>query len=402
MNSIQQVLFQGIQKSLWNANIMFPDNTDWDAVISEAEDQAVLGIVIGAAPEDVRERWRSKANLVTAHFVRILHYQEQLYRLLKEHGIPMVILKGTAAAIYYPNPSQRSMGDIDYLVPMEHFDRTKELLVENGYSIADDPRNPRHMHVYKGRVSFEQHRFFSSEGIDVELYITEGISHIHINKIYDREFPMLPKLANGFVLLGHMAQHLKTGLGLRQVIDWMMYVNSELDDAFWTLTFEKAAIDVGLDQVAIVATRMCQLYLGLSEDIHWCMDADPEACAALMDSLLSSGNFNRKRGNGTPIEVVVSNIGKKGLFRVLQTSGEKNWEAYHKHKWLKPFAWIYQGCRYVAKGIQTKRSGIQIKQDAQRGKQRKELLQKLKILANKEDSLSRAGSDPERKYIKET
>ena len=51
MNSIQQVLFQGIQKSLWNANIMFPDNTDWDAVISEAEDQAVLGIVIGAAPE---------------------------------------------------------------------------------------------------------------------------------------------------------------------------------------------------------------------------------------------------------------------------------------------------------------------------------------------------------------
>ena len=59
MNSIQQVLFQGIQKSLWNANIMFPDNTDWDAVISEAEDQAVLGIVIGAAPEDIRERWRS-------------------------------------------------------------------------------------------------------------------------------------------------------------------------------------------------------------------------------------------------------------------------------------------------------------------------------------------------------
>ena len=401
MNRIQPFFLQVIQKSLWNMKVLFPDDIDWDAVLKEAEDQAVLGIVIGAMPGDVQERWRSKANLVTANFVRILNYQEQLYRLLKEHGIPMVILKGTAAAIYYPNPSQRSMGDIDYLVPMEYFDRTKELLVENGYSIADDPRNPRHMHVYKGRVSFEQHRFFSSEGIDVEQY-TEGISHIHINKIYGKEFPMLPKLANGIVLLGHMAQHLKNGLGLRQVIDWMMYVNSELNDAFWTLTFEKAAIDVGLDQVAIVATRMCQLYLGLSEDIHWCMDADPEACAALMDSLLSSGNFNRKRGNGTPIEIVTSNIAKKGLFRVLQTSGEKNWEAYHKHKWLKPFAWIYQGCRYVAKGIQTKRSGIQIKQDAQRGKQRKELLQKLKILEKKEDSLSRARSDPERKYIKES
>ena len=160
MNRIQPFFLLVIQKSLWNMKVLFPDDIDWDAVLKEAEDQAVLGIVIGAMPGDVQERWRSKANLVTANFVRILNYQEQLYRLLKEHGIPMVILKGTAAAIYYPNPSQRSMGDIDYLVPMEYFDRTKELLVENGYSIADDPRNPRHMHVYKGRVSFEQHRFF--------------------------------------------------------------------------------------------------------------------------------------------------------------------------------------------------------------------------------------------------
>jgi hypothetical protein len=132
MNNNQQGLEQAIQKSLWNKDITFSEDTDWDAVISEAEEQAVLGIVIGAAPEDIQEKWRSKANLVTVNFVRILHYQEQLYRLLKEKGIPMVILKGTAAAVYYPNPSQRSMGDIDFLVPIEFVEQAETLLELNG------------------------------------------------------------------------------------------------------------------------------------------------------------------------------------------------------------------------------------------------------------------------------
>lgn len=380
MDHTEQVMLQAIRKSLWDTDIAFSEDTDWDAVLEGAFEQAVLGIVIGVAPEDVRKRWSGKAGLVTVNFVRILHCQEQLYKLLQENGIPMIVLKGTAAAIYYPNPSQRTMGDIDYLVPMEHFDAALTLLAENGYRIADDPKHSRHVHVYKDGISLEQHRFFSSEGIEVERYVTDGVPRATMQSIYGTIFPMLPKLANGIVLLGHMVQHLKKGLGLRQVIDWMMYVNRELDDAFWAQTFEKAAVEVGLKQVAVVATRMCQLYLGLSKDIRWCQDADSETCAELMDSLLSSGNFNRKRGEGTLIEVVASSIAKKGLFRVLQTFGEKNWKAYQKHKWLKPFAWLYQGCRYISKGLQTKRSGLQIREDVQRGKQRRDLLKKLNIV----------------------
>lgn len=383
MNQAEQILLQAIQKSLWNTNITFPEDTGWNAVLKEAEDQAVLGIVIGVAPADVQEEWKSRASYVTAHFVRILHYQEQLYKLLKDNGIPMVILKGTAAAVYYPNPAQRSMGDIDYLVPPEHFDQAKELLATNGYTIEDDPRAPRHMHVHKDNISFEQHRFFSSEGIDVERFILDGMNHIEMTKIYGISFPMLPKLANGLVLLGHMVQHLKSGLGLRQVIDWMMYVQSELTDDFWHQTFEAAAKEAGLDKVAVTATQMCKKYLGLPMEIHWCEGAESELCSELMDSLLSSGNFDRKRGKGSSVEGVVSIIRRKGLFKSLQTSGEYNWKAYHKHKWLKPFAWAYQIGRYAKKGFQAKRSGTQLKEDFARGRRRTELLQKLNIRTDK-------------------
>lgn len=379
MNQTEQVLLQAIQKSLWNTDIDFPADTDWNAVLKEAEDQAVLGLVIDTAPKDVRNQWKSRAGAVTANFVRILHYQQQLCELFKANDIPLVILKGTAAAVYYPNPAQRSMGDIDYLVPLEYFDQAKELLVKNGYAIEDDPRAPRHMHVHKDGISFEQHRFFSSEGIDVERFILDGMNHIEMAKIYSTSFPMLPKLANGLVLLGHMVQHLKSGLGLRQVIDWMLYVQSKLTDDFWHQTFEAAAKEAGLEKVAVTVAQMCKKYLGLPTEIHWCEGTESELCSELMDSLLSSGNFDRKRGKGSSVEGVVSIIRRKGLFKSLQTSGEYNWKAYHKHKWLKPFAWAYQIGRYAKKGLQAKRSGTQLKEDIARGRRRTELLQKLNI-----------------------
>jgi hypothetical protein len=378
MNQTEQVLLQAIQKSLWNTDITFPEDTDWNAVLEEAENQAVLGIVISASPSEVQKAWQAKASAGTAHFVRILHYQEQLYKLFKDNDILVVVLKGTAAAIYYPNPSQRSMGDIDYLVPPETFDRAKELLTQNGYSIEDDPRYPRHIHVHKDGISLEQHRFFSSEGIEIEKYVTEGMATIEERSIYGSVFPMLPKLANGLVLLGHVVQHLKSGLGLRQVIDWMLFVDRELNDAFWKQAFEAAVKDVGMDTAANVITRMCQIYLGLSDHIQWCQNADEVLCAELMENLLSSGNFDRKRGKGSAVESVTANIARKGLFRYLQMAGEYNWKAYHNHKWLKPFAWIYQICRYAKKGLQAKR-GRKLKEDLARGKQRSDLLKRLKI-----------------------
>ena len=93
---------------------------------------------IDIAPKDVRDTWKSRAGAVTANFVRILHYQQQLCELFKANDIPLVILKGTAAAAYYTNPAQRSLGDIDYLVPLEYFDQAKELLQK--LNIRTDPR----------------------------------------------------------------------------------------------------------------------------------------------------------------------------------------------------------------------------------------------------------------------
>ena len=225
---------------------------------------------------------------------------------------------------------------------------------------------------------FELHHHFSNE-VNIEDYLIEGLKHPVTASIDGHEFPMLPKLANGLVLLDHMRQHLRSGLGLRQVIDWMMYVYRNLDDDFWNLEFMEVTKEKDMYILAITATRMCQLYLGLPETTTWCKSADDKLCEQLIECLLVSGNFGRKNAQGNSVETVSTSIKQKGLFCWLQYAGEYNWEAYHKHHRLKPFCWFYQIFRYAKQGLKTGRNKEQLKGDLERSKDRYDLLKKLNI-----------------------
>ena len=99
MNKTERILLRAIQKNLWHTDVAFEADVDWNAVLAEAEAQSVLGHVLGVAPQGVQQAWKSKADAGMARFVRVLHYQQRLTQLLEENDIPMVILKGTAAAI---------------------------------------------------------------------------------------------------------------------------------------------------------------------------------------------------------------------------------------------------------------------------------------------------------------
>ena len=355
---------------------------DWDAIYNEAVSQAVIGIVASVVPKAVvasDKRWKEAKLKQTANYVRYSRAEEELKRVLDEADIPFVILKGNAAAIYYKNPELRKMGDIDFLVPQSKFTQAQNVLEKNGYQRDNHGENPRHIGYKKEGISFELHHHFSHEEMDIEDYVIDGLSNRVVGKINKHEFPMLPNIANGLVLLDHMKSHLRYGMGLRQIIDWMMYVSLELSDEVWIGEFEQIVRNKKLRKFAITVTRMCQMYLGLPKTITWCKDADEELCKRLMANVVASGNFGRKKSSGNSIETVSSNIRRIGLFRYLQIAGEHNWKAYKKHHWLKPFAWLYQIFRYARLGFRTGRNGKQISGDVHRSKERVKLLEDLGI-----------------------
>ena len=379
----EQELLKLIKVSQFSGAYSPGKEIDWNVLYDEAVSHAVLGIVSGVVPKDIAaldSRWKTAVYKHQASYVRYCRAEEELGRVLNAAGIPFVILKGNAAAVYYRKPELRRMGDIDFLVLQKDFAKAREVLIQNGYKVTKElGYNPRHMSFKKNGVSFELHHHFSHDDLDIEEYLIEGLSRCVTASIGKHEFPMLPESENGLVLLDHMRNHLKSGMGLRQIIDWMMYVNAKLTDEEWNSGFGQIVKEKGLEKFTVTITRMCQIYLGLPESITWCKDADPELCRKLMINVLKTGNFGYKHAGGESIERVSTIIQKRGLFCHLQYAGELNWKACQMHHWLKPFAWIYQILRYIRKGLQTGRNRKQVSGDFKRGKERAELLRELGI-----------------------
>lgn len=382
MNKVQLTLIYIIKKSQFNTETVISFDIDLNELFEEASKQSVLGIVASEIPDNIsqNEKWQRVQLNQMASYIRYCYAEDELNSIMNEAGISYAILKGNAAAINYKDPSMRAMGDIDFIVGSDVFEKTKELLIANAFALVpDSDKHPRHIEFKKNGVLFELHRKFSHEDVDIEHFVVEGLNNVCVGRIDNHEFSMLPKLANGLVLLDHMRNHLKSGLGLRQAVDWMMYVYHNLDDEFWEKEFCPVVREKGMDTLAISATRMCQIYLGLPETITWCKEADEKVCEQLMECLLESGNFGRKNGQGQSVESVSTSMKRVGLFRWLQYAGEHNWKAYHKHHWLKPFCWFYQIFRYMGQGIKSGRSRKQLKDDLNRSEQRYELLKKLGI-----------------------
>lgn len=379
MNKEQFVLLELIKESQFGSSEQISwDDVDMHALYDEASIQALTGLIAPEIPLEYTTKAWTEANLQQiANYVRYCNAEDQLYSLFKNASIPFVVLKGNAAAINYKVPSLRKMGDFDFLVHQDKFDEAKELLNSSGF--VYDHFTERHFSYRKSGLVFELHHHFSHNDVDIEKYIVDGLDSCIFETIDGHLFPMLPKLSNGLVLLDHMRNHFKRAIGLRQVIDWMMYVYRNLDDEFWNKEFQPIVKEKGLETFAITATRMCQIYLGLPETITWCKTADEDVCEQIIECVLASGNFGRKNGQGNSVETVSTNIKRKGLFRWLQTAGEHNWKAYHNHHWLKPFCWFYQIFRYAKQGIKTGRNKKQIRQDLDRSKERYELLKKMGI-----------------------
>ena len=183
LNTTQNALLEAIKTSLFDYAPKYPDDTDWNEVVKEAKAQTVMGLISPVIPiED------QSTNVGIANYIRLLHEQDQLIKLLDENGIPCVILKGYAAAQYYPKPHLRAMGDVDFLVPFDKFHETAKLLESNGYVYThgkEDTNNkykkPRHLGYCKNGIEFELHHHFSTPGVDIDDILEKAIQKKRIS-----------------------------------------------------------------------------------------------------------------------------------------------------------------------------------------------------------------------------
>lgn len=388
------MVYSLLKTSLWGQErypLVAGENTDWNAVYQELCDHAVDALAVDTLSQvsdldpQLRRAWMHKAMKRVAKWNRIMKQQDGLYSLLREANLPFVVVKGAAAAMYYSKPEYRTMGDIDLLVPAGDFARAHQIFLDDGYELVHED-DGRHIELKKNGIVVELHHHYASMS-DPEIaaaldrQIFDKLSSGETGVLEQYHFSMLPRLENGLSLLAHIDHHMESGLGLRQIIDWMLFVDRELDDSWWNQEFGPWTKRLGMDTLAVTVTRMCQLYLGLREDgISWCAGAEEDLCRDLMTLTMERGNFGKKTGNSAmTIPVVTAMLKLTRIPVMLQTRGCNNWTALKKYPFLKPFAWLYQLCRYIRIGFSRKNPIKSLISDIRSSRRQDDIMDRLHV-----------------------
>ena len=317
-------------------------------------------------PEELSSRWKKEILQQLLLYDRYMAQEKVL-----PVTVPYALMKGSAAAQYYPKPEYRSMGDIDIITRLEDYPTACEEMLRDGYEEIPCYYT-RHRQFIKNDIEVEVHQSFAipdnpERARKVDQMILDNINETH----------RLPELVNGLVLIEHIRYHLKSGLGLRQILDWMLFVDKCLPDEKWP-EFRKMAGDTDLERLAVATTRMCELYLGLPEH-EWCSNADKKVCRQLMNLVLSSGNFARNFGHDGFISSQFFTSAKtlKGALYFLQSRGSWHLEQEYGRKSLPIVGGLYQVGRYLVQGFQRKGTFKKLLSEYRTGKERNDLFEAL-------------------------
>lgn len=384
MNETTQTVLALISHTLFNKPLPdFPPSLDWNDVFNECKSQSIAVLftdILDNLPvsDELRIKWGYSCIRGVQKSRAILKIQNELHSLFLKGQIDYAVLKGFSAAQYYPKPQYRTMGDLDIIVAHSDYEIAQTIMNNNGFELDFNPEsyNLRHMTYMKNGIEIELHRYFATDGnkrVDdnsldgriVKVLSSAVEKHYSItDNSAEQYFNSLPDFENGLVLLKHIAMHVSSGLGYRQILDFLLYCESCLNDTVWYEGFCQVAKEMKLEKLAKVCVRMGQQYFGMGKEITWCSDISESESTELLEYLSKSGNFGRKNESGDErITRVIRNThgSPLALIRYEQKSGLKYWKAVKKHSILKPFAWIYGSVRDFKRLINEKSMGEALK-----------------------------------------
>lgn len=252
MTDVQKELLRLLSKVLFQNNTI---DAATEEILREAKTQAVSTLI-------------SPDYSALAANIRVVHAHAELTELLKD--IPFTTFKGYASAYYYPIPTRRVMGDVDFIVSKSYFQRTTELLVANGWKEVKE-KHSRHTSLFKGNINFELHHEIKGipngvDGIATSNDSSEDITRSMLANLIETSRSVETQQGaviipddfhHGLIMLLHVASHMINdgGIGLRHLCDWAVYVN-RVDMEKYRPQLESAGLWVFACQLTAVCTAV--------------------------------------------------------------------------------------------------------------------------------------------------
>lgn len=244
MSTVEQQYFELLRAALWGKKVSIDGEIDWEGVLQIAKFQSnvvLLADLASRMPDgnkpsaDMLGKMQSLMRNNLFRQMRLGQILAPALKLLREHDIEPVVLKGFGLAALYPNPTLRQIGDIDLFVGIANFHEACTLLrtLPGSYNWGDEVDVGRHYNIEFGQYSLEVHRV-SADIENAKLYPhyaameQEGlIDHPQRIEFEGLEISIPSKEFVVFFTFYHAWHHyLETGVGWRQLSDITMALHS--------------------------------------------------------------------------------------------------------------------------------------------------------------------------------
>ena len=253
-------------------------------------------------PLNVKLSWALRENEQIEEYRKQCHAANDLTKLLAQHNIATVILKGIGLSRFYPIPAQRECGDID--IYTYSADKTKmtdeeanrmadELILKQG-AIMGISSSKKHSNFSFNGVAFENHSMFLHEAecqttAKAEQWLKKHID-TQVVELLDGECKIeVPSIIFDSVFVPiHAAHHYGMGLSLKHLCDWTLLLQQkdmnhsfEFEDKYFKLTIT-------------TLTQLCNQYLGMTIPIK----GDYKMANKMMQEILHPPYYRKKPTGG--------------------------------------------------------------------------------------------------------
>lgn len=317
----------------------------WSYMLRMAKVQTMVGVlwqgvrrlpVEQMPPQDLRERWETMADLVSAIHRTHLGHVNDLAEIFKDRGLHACLLKGTSLAALYPEPSSRQCGDIDVWVAGTHKDTLRALSPD--WHVSD--------------VLWQECKvgFFDDTVVEVHFHpckMYNPFLNARFQRTMERLSPISPDEPlttpgarfNAVFCMAHMYRHyLEGGIGFRQMLDY--YFVLERLDANDRAAVLKDLRHLGMGRFTAAVMHVMVKVFALEEE-HLLCAPDVKYGSKLLKEALAMGNFGvlDPRNRGSKGETRLARFARKNArvwSHLLDYPRETFWSPYarvRQHLW---------------------------------------------------------------------
>lgn len=303
-----------IRASLWQKPVesgtFSKSEVDWNLIGTLSSQQTVVILVIRGAlslPEDLMppKEWLHKAYSVVERNLRThLLLNESVAtatRELNRSGIRSVLLKGQAYSLYYPDPNLRQCGDIDMYVGSTYYREAYETAHRSGWDCKESfSPESKHYGCFIGRVRLELHKqasvlpFLNADRKFQKWSQTELTQSVNYAVIGGEKVILPSALFDVVFVFLHLYLHfLRSGIGLRQLCDWVMILHSHRN-RINRQQLEALLKELHLMQVWRIFSPIAVDYLGLPEsEMPFYSPKYEKKAKKVLSLILTEGNFGK-------------------------------------------------------------------------------------------------------------